>query len=371
MNLLPPRPVYFTLSSPLAMLAAVLLLVAAAVQPSPAQYVVADAGWHDVSLAEYAQHLQDLDALVSSCQAQRALKTPAPTNDDACDPKRVGPDDRMHGAAAGDADPRQIRYDWLRSLLASAGKRGTAHQGAIGTLQPSETAPPSIDALLGEARQRLQDDERQAAEPAPASPNYSAERQTLNSILAQRAYQGVSEMTARERFLEWLANALDKILASLLRFGSRSPWIVWTLRILLIVGIGTGLVWALVRIERNARVKMIPDVVPSPGAPSAREWQLWLQDAQAMAAENRWREAIHFVYWASIARLESRRLWPADRARTPREYLGLLSGADPRKPSLTALTWSFERTWYGGRAAASSDFNAALELASELGVRAE
>jgi hypothetical protein len=111
--------------------------------------------------------------------------------------------------------------------------------------------------------------------------------------------------------------------------------------------------------------------VPSPGAPSAREWQLWLKDAQAMAAENRWREAIHFVYWASIARLESRRLWPADRARTPREYLGLLPGADPRKPSLTALTWSFERTWYGGRAAASSDFKAALEMASELGVRAE
>ncbi len=372
MNLLPPRPVYFTLSFPRVMLAALPLLMAAAVQSAPAQDVVADAGWRDVSLAEYAQHLQDLDALVSGCQAQRALKAPAPAKDDACDPKHVGPDDRVHGAVTGDTVPRQIRYDWLRSLLARAGKAGgAAKQAPIGKRQPGETAPLSVDALLGEARQRLQDNERQAAQPPPASLNYSSERQTLNSILAQRAYQGVSEMTARERFLEWLANALDKILASLVRFGSHSPWIVWTLRILLIVGIGTGLVWALVRIERSARVKLIPDVVPSPGTPSAREWQMWLKDAQAMAAENRWREAIHFVYWASIARLESRRLWAADRARTPREYLGLLPGADPRKPSLTALTGSFERTWYGGRAAASSDFNAALELASELGVRAE
>ena len=71
-----------------------------------------------------------------------------------------------------------------------------------------------------------------------------------------------------------------------------------------------------------------------------------------MAAKGQWREAIHFLYWASIARLESRRLWPADRARTPREYLALLAGTDPRKTNLTALTRSFERTWYGGRAAA-------------------
>jgi hypothetical protein len=349
-----------------------LLLSVAAMRPARAQAIAADAGWRDVSLAEYAQHLQDLDGLASSCQAQRALKTSAPANDDACDPKRVGPDDRVHGAVTGEAEPRQVRFDWLRSLLARAGKAGgAAPQTVIGKLPPTETAPPTVDALLGEAHRRLQDEARQAAEPASTGPTYSAERQTLNSILAQKAYKGVSEMTTRERFLEWLANALDKILASLVRFGTRSPWIVWTLRILLVLGIGAGLVWALVRIERGARVKLIPDVMPSPGASSAREWQVWLKDAQTMAAEKRWREAIHFLYWASIARLESRCLWPADRTHTPREYLRLLPGADPRKPSLTALTRSFERTWYGGRAAAPADFNRALELASELGVRAE
>ena len=92
---------------------------------------------------------------------------------------------------------------------------------------------------------------------------------------------------------------------------------------------------------------------------------------EAAAAAGAWREAIHSVYWASISRLESGRLWPADRARTPREYLGLLGGADPRKPTLTALTRSFERTWYGGREAAAADFNAAMHLAAELGVEAK
>jgi Domain of unknown function (DUF4129) len=193
----------------------------------------------------------------------------------------------------------------------------------------------------------------------------------MKSILAQRAYQSVDSQSALARFREWLGNLLDKIFSGLIRFGSHAPWIAWLLRILLFVAICTALVWFLLRIERRSRIRLIPDVEPAPGAPSAREWQLWLRDAQAMAAKGMWREAIHFVYWASIARLESKRLWPADRARTPREYLALLAATDPRKPNLKELTRSFERTWYGGRTAQASDFNAALEQAAALGVGQE
>ena len=95
---------------------------------------------------------------------------------------------------------------------------------------------------------------------------------------------------------------------------------------------------------------------------------MWLMDAQAMAATGRWREAIHFVYWASISRLESGRLWPADQTRTPREYLSLVPDGDRRKATLTALTRSFEQTWYGGRAADAAAFERSLALAAELGV---
>ena len=109
-----------------------------------------------------------------------------------------------------------------------------------------------------------------------------------------------------------------------------------------------------------------PEMGPAAGAASARDWQLWLEDARQAAAAGLWREAIHFVYWAAISRLESRRLWPADRARTPREYLALVAPEDPRKPSLATLTGSFERTWYGGRAAAESDYRRAEQLAAAL-----
>ena len=125
--------------------------------------------------------------------------------------------------------------------------------------------------------------------------------------------------------------------------------------------------WGLMQLERRWRIRLVPlSDGPAAGAASARDWQLWLADARRTAAASQWREAIHFVYWAAISRLESKRLWPADRARTPREYLSLVAAEDPRRAGLSKLTHSFERTWYGGRAAGESDYMKAEEIASSL-----
>jgi hypothetical protein len=269
--------------------------------------------------------------------------------------------------ADGASTQREIRYDWLRFALdQAAGKKQNQVELGVGTrAAKSQQADPAV--LLAAARGRLSDDWKQAGGLTDAAPNHTAERQSLTAILARREYQGVSDVSPRERFLEWLENLLENILGRLVRFGSRSPWIAFALRALLLVTLCVALVWALVRIERRSRIRLAlePQVA---GSPAAREWQLWLADARAMAEQGLWRDAIHFLYWASISRLESKRLWPTDRARTPREYLKLLPVADPRKPVLTSLTRSFERTWYGGREAHDSDFNAAMKLAAELGV---
>jgi hypothetical protein len=227
----------------------------------------------------------------------------------------------------------------------------------------------SIDARLTLARERLAFDANQAENPSGSTRDYKAEQSVLKKILAGKEYQGVGEPSARERFLEWLANALDAIFGRLASFGRRSPWIGYVLYALVFLAIGAGLVTLLIRIERRSRTRLIPETQIVAGAPSAREWQLWRDDALAMAAQNHWREAIHFLYWATISRLESVRLWSADRARTPREYLGLMPAADERRASLTALTRGFEQTWYGGREANSSDFQVATSLAAELGVQ--
>jgi len=343
---------------------ALLWLLLAALPPAPlatAQASAVAAGQSDASLADYRNHLESLKALVDSCRKQRTAQ--------ACAPAQVGADDWVLWPTGGAAGVREIHYDWLRDLLDRAGKNEQPQKTIVpAPVQVLKSKPLSIDELLARARQRLDQDAGQAGAPAQTSPGYAAEHKSLTAILARREYQGVTQVSARERFQEWLENELASLLGRLVGFSSRSPWIAFALRALLLGSVCLGLIWALVRIERRSRVRLVPDAQPAIGTPAAREWQLWLKDAHQMAAERRWREAIHCLYWASIARLESKRLWLADRARTPREYLRLLPGADPRRSNLTALTRSFERTWYGGREAGSSDFEAALKLAAQMGV---
>jgi hypothetical protein len=369
MSSLPPRSRNWNAGAPAALAAAAVLVLAATLPHARAQQVPSSSGWRDVNLSEYVQHLQALEGVVTDCGAQLNLKKPVPAAE--CDPARVGPDDRVEWPGAAQA--REVRYDWLRSVLSRAGKKDSSAPTVVPGVHSNakKDQPPDESYLLAAARQRLQMDEQQAESPLPANSAYAAQRKSLDAILAQREYKGVTEVSASDRFWEWLDNLLDKVLSRISGIGSRAPWVAELLYGLLIAAACTVLVWLIVRLERNARVRLVPDIEPAPGAASAREWQLWLKDAQTAAAGGQWRDAIHSVYWASISRLESRRLWPADRARTPREYLGMLRGSDPRKPMLTALTRSFERTWYGGREAAAADFNTAMALAAELGVQAE
>jgi len=373
MSLLPPRSRNWSAGAP-AKLASVLVLALAATSPQArAQQVPSSSGWHNVDLSGYLQHLRALEGVVTDCGAQLNLKKPVPAAENACDPDRVGPNDHVQWPGAPASQPREVRYDWLRSVLGRAGKKDTSTPTVVLGVHSNakKDQPPDESHLLDAARQRLKMDEQQAESSLPANPAYAAQRKSLDAILAQREYRGVTDVSTSDRFWEWLDNLLDRIMAKISGLGARAPWIGRLLEILLVAAACTILIWLFVRLERNARVRLVPDIETSPDAPSAREWQLWLKDAQSAAAGGQWRDAIHSVYWASISRLESRRLWPADRARTPREYLALLRGSDPRKPQLTALTRSFERTWYGGREAEAADFDTAMAIAAELGVEAK
>jgi hypothetical protein len=206
-----------------------------------------------------------------------------------------------------------------------------------------------------------------AAGPPAAAPDYAQERATMKQVLAGRDFRGLESHRLRDSLLEKLGNWLNQFFENLSKLHASSEWagrvIVWGF----ILAVCVGLAWGLLQLERRWRIRLTPESDgPAAGAASARDWQLWLNDARRAAAAGEWREAIHFVYWAAISRLESKRLWPADRARTPREYLALVTADDPRRAGLATLTGSFERTWYGGRAAGESDYRKAEELADGL-----
>ncbi|MFY9854392.1 MAG: DUF4129 domain-containing protein [Terracidiphilus sp.] len=343
----------------------------------------------EATLAEYRQHLVELNAIVAACAKARDTKS--------CDPALLGQDDHVPLSNAPDAERRLVRYNWLRALLAMAQEKDQTPEKAQdkGSLQDSserqdktpakpsegsqqtpaeETTPtpkPNTSQLLQAAELRLAQDIAQAdamgaASPAPAA-DHANERNTMKQVLSGRDFRNLETSTARDTLLEKLGEWLNRLWESSAMLQAHAAWvgrvIVWGF----ILAVCVGLAWGLLQLERRWRIRLVPESDgPAAGAASARDWQLWLADARRAVAAGQWREAIHFVYWATISRLESKRLWPADRARTPREYLALVAAEDPRKAGLATLTGSFERTWYGGRAAAESDYAQAEKLADGL-----
>jgi len=354
------------------------------------------------ALMEYRQHLVELISIVDACAKERSTK--------ACDPALVGSDDHLPLGNAPNAGLRLVSYGWLRALLLKAqekdevpeklqdkvqdktpgqtqstdqNKAEDTQQGkapetpVTGDEVPGQTEEPTrppkatTSQLLKAADVRLTQDIAQADAAAANAPapvaDHTHERDAMKQVLSGRDFRALEGPKASDSFWEKVGTWINRIWARAARFQIHAAWvgsaIVWGF----IVAVCGGLVWGLVQLERRWRIRLMPESdAPAAGAASTRDWQLWINDARRSASSGQWREAVHFVYWAAISRLESKRLWPADRARTPREYLALVTAEDPRRAGLAALTGSFERTWYGGRTAAESDYLAAEEVAAKL-----
>jgi hypothetical protein len=313
-----------------------------------------------VSFQDYRAHLEQLQPLTAACAKGR--------DKERCDPSSIGPDDMLPVGG----QQRLVSYAWLRALFARAQEPDAAvtAPGSDSVLKPNPEIKPDVlttTELLVRAQARLAADLEQADRAAGSPGAHPQERSVLKTVLAEREFRKLEQSnngpTIYERINNWLNNLFGWL-------GSKQVHAAWVGRVLIwgfLTLVGAGLIWALLQWERRWRIRLVPDSDgPAPGAVSARDWQLWLKDASEAAARGAWREAVHFLYWAAISRLESKRLWPADRARTPREYLALVAAEDPRKPRLGALTREFEWTWYGGRPADEPDYRRAEELAMAL-----
>ena len=318
--------------------------------------------WHDVSIEDYRQHLENLASLVDGCAKAR--------NEKACDPSLIGLDDRISILIGSHSEQRMIRYGWLRALFSKAEdadeQPSSSEKGAIKPGANGENEPTTSD-LLKLAKVRLANDLAQSHSPVSRGLDTAEARAAMQQVLARPEFRNLKKQSVRDSVLEKFGKWLRRVVESASNLKARSAWVGRALVWGFILAVCVVLVYFLLRLERRWRVRLTPELdSPAPGAASARDWQLWLEDARRAAAAGKWREAIHFVYWASISRLESRRLWPADRARTPREYLSLVAAEDPRHPGLTQLTRTFELFWYGGRHAVESDYRSAENLASSL-----
>jgi Domain of unknown function (DUF4129) len=327
---------------------------------------------NQASLDDYRNHLRALSALVQVCAKAR--------NSDACDPSQVVSDDEVplpqtHAQMQTQTSERRlVRYGWLRVLLSQAREKDApppkvkpAQSQESPTFQNVRPIPPTTSELLQSALTRLASDLAQTEAAAAPLPDHAKESAVMKQVLAGHEYSDLEAPNQKDTTLEKVGNWLNDLIESARKASARAPWLGRALVWGFILAVCVALVWGLIQMERRWRIRLVPDDRGhAPGAASAIPYQLWLEDARRAAAAGLWREAIHFLYWAAISRLESKRLWPADRARTPREYLALVAADDPRLPGLASLTGSFERVWYGGRPAAESDYQRAEQIASGL-----
>jgi hypothetical protein len=306
------------------------------------------------SLEQYGTHLRRLQAIVSSCKRNPSL----------CDPGSVDEDDRVELQDTGGAvraDARSVatramllpartemhaRYDWLRETLTEAKRADVAAR----------------QRLMEEDAVRLDEMTREMGSNDRGG--FAEARQSANTILARPEFAAVEETSlwqrAMARFFQWL----DSLFSGVARFGKGARWFGPLLEWGSVVLAASSLLGWAFRVTRRQRLTLeraAEGPLETIGV-TVRDWRL---AAQERAAAEKWREAVHCLYWASIASMERHRLWGRDTARTPREYLALLQGGTTRR-LLEQQTRHFERIWYGLRPAAKEDYTRSLALHEQI-----
>lgn len=289
----------------------------------------------DTTLEGYRSHLNSLGELVRACSADAK----------ACDPARVGDDDKVQTPG----ESFQERYGWLRSLLKDA----------------QSSALKDRATLLDEASSRLTEELAGSGAGSQPQADFGAARQRANTILAQPEFRIVGGESWLDRktaqFWQWFY----RIFSATSEFGQRQKWLgpvlEWGF-------VGIAVVLVLVWVVRTVQRERL--AISLGGAIATKEWQKesddWAELARAEAAKGNWRDAIHCLFWASIVVLEGRKLWRRDETRTPREYVELLERNSPQQRALRSIARVFERTWYGLRDAGEAEYQAVLANVEEL-----
>jgi len=197
-------------------------------------------------------------------------------------------------------------------------------------------------------------------------------RPALERILSRRDFasvQGPSRFDLlRQRVMQWILNLLESFFRQVGRYPMGAKILFWSI----VVAIVVWLAFTLFRYwSKRATLEELqaPDSVVF-----TRTWQEWIRLAREAAQRGDSREAVHSTYWAGICYLEDSGVVRKDRARTPREYMRLVSNATQlatsgrsTRESLSALTMVLEQVWYGRRPASNQDFANAMRNVEALG----
>jgi hypothetical protein len=249
--------------------------------------------------------------------------------------------------AAG-GETYEVKLDWLRAAA------------------PAASVDPRVwTARRGDLVLRLRAMAREAEALAPAPRQDTGARDILTSVLAQkrfaRARASSWQAELQRRVGRWLTDLWAKTLGRTAGQRTIAQVVAWMASLAAIVVL---VVW-LVRLSKRRRDDQPMSVGPLHGhrAPG----QVLGLEAAALIRAGQIRDGARVAYRAGVHRLEEEGALRVDEARTPREYVRLLPRVHRRHATLSALTTTFERIWYGSRAAAPDEGDRILALLQDLG----
>ncbi len=221
--------------------------------------------------------------------------------------------------------------------------------------------------ILAHARRRLEAMRTEAALYEQPDRANEGTRRRLDEILSAREFDRLHGPTPlellKQRIQAWIAKMLKKFSPKMPDAESAGQFFVWCM---IALSAAVAAVW-LYRASRQNIGTGQREILPF--MPSSRSWREWLADARARAAKGKWRDAVHFGFWAAVSRLESEGLWAPDKTRTPREYINAIPGFHLSKATFAALTHRFEASWYGSRPTSENDFAQFAADLEKLGCR--
>jgi hypothetical protein len=248
-----------------------------------------------------------------------------------------------------DGQMMSVKTDWL-----------------VAALLAKENAPNVSTGQLQQSRQRLAA-LREAAEAllAPADGvDLGQSRAHVDRILRDREFQGSHEPswldTMKARVFAWISRHLERLFGRMGISASVGNAIAWTLVSLVALLLAFWAVRSMIAAAARS------DLDLRGVTPAGQDWRFWAREARAAAELGDYRTAIHAAYWTAVAQLEENHLLPGDRSRTPRESLRLVQRGSAAYGPLAHLTRRFELTWYGYRAASSTDWEDARKQLETL-----
>jgi hypothetical protein len=122
--------------------------------------------------------------------------------------------------------------------------------------------------------------------------------------------------------------------------------------------------WRLPRLRRSASAEATAEEPEwQPEEMTARSW---LREADELAAQGRYAEAVHHLLFRSVEDIERRRPRLVRPSLTSRELAGSASLPTAVRQTFASIAGLVERSLFGGRALAEADWTAARSAYSSL-----